>query len=166
MTLKIAFGGNMGSGKDTCVDYLSSKYPEYTRLSFAGALYDILNYAQEKCGFKKTKDRKFLQFIGTEWARSIDENVWINIVLNKDIKGVGLLSDIRFPNEFKELKNNGWICIKIIRSNIDGNRAGTGNKIHSSELSINDIKDEDWDFIVENNSSLEDLYIKLDKIKL
>ena len=166
MKIKVAFGGNMGSGKDTCVDYLCSKYPEHTRISFAEALYDILNYAQEKCGFEKIKDRKFLQFIGTDWARNIDKNVWVNIVLNKDIKGVGLLSDIRFPNEFKALKNNGWVCIKVIRNNIDGNRVGTGNKIHSSELSINDIKDEDWDFIVENNSSLEDLYIKLDKLKL
>lgn len=163
--LKIAFGGVMGSGKDTCVDYLCSKYPEYTRISFAGALYDILSYAQEKCGFKKTKDRKFLQFIGTDWARNIDENVWINIVLNKDIKGIGLLSDIRFPNEFKALKNNGWICVKVTRDNIVNNRTGTGDKMHTSELSINEIKDEDWDVIIDNNDSLEELYKKLDHIR-
>ena len=164
MTLKIAFGGNMGSGKDTCVDYLCTKYPKHTRISFAGALYDILSYAQEKCGFKKNKDRKFLQFIGTEWARSINENVWIDIVLNKKIEGIGLLSDIRFPNEFNELKNNGWICIKVTRDNIHKNRVGNGDNKHSSELSINDIKDEEWDFILDNNSSLEDLYKRLDKI--
>ena len=164
MVLKIAFGGVMGSGKDTCVDYLCTKYPEHTRISFAGALYDILSYAQEKCGFEKNKDRKFLQFIGTEWARNIDENVWINIVLGKDIKGVGLLSDIRFPNEFNALKNNGWICIKVTRDNIDKNRVGNGDNTHSSELSINDINDEHWDFIINNNSTLEDLYKRLDKI--
>tara|TARA_Y100000389_G_scaffold109509_1_gene106564 strand:- start:2071 stop:2574 length:504 start_codon:yes stop_codon:yes gene_type:complete len=164
MVLKIAFGGVMGSGKDTCVDYLCTKYPEHTRISFAGALYDILSYAQEKCGFEKNKDRKFLQFIGTEWARNIDENVWINIVLDKDIKGIGLLSDIRFLNEFNALKNNGWICIKVTRDNIDKNRVGNGDNTHSSELSINDIKDEEWDFIINNNSTLEDLYKRLDKI--
>ena len=164
MVLKIAFGGVMGSGKDTCVDYLCTKYPEHTRISFAGALYDILSYAQEKCGFEKNKDRKFLQFIGTEWARNIDENVWINIVLGKDIKGIGLLSDIRFPNEFNALKNNGWICIKVTRDNIDKNRVGNGDNTHSSELRINDIKDEEWDFIINNNSTLEDLYKRLDKI--
>jgi hypothetical protein len=164
MVLKIAFGGIMGSGKDTCVDYLCTKYPEHTRISFADALYDILSYAQEKCGFEKNKDRKFLQFIGTEWARNIDENVWINIVLGKDIKGIGLLSDIRFPNEFNALKNNGWICIKVTRDNIDKNRVGNGDNTHSSELSINDIKDEEWDFIINNNSTLEDLYKRLDKI--
>lgn len=164
MTLKIAFGGNMGSGKDTCVDYLCTKYPEHTRISFAGALYDILSYAQEKCGFEKNKDRKFLQFIGTEWARNIDKNVWINIVLCKDIEGIGLLSDIRFPNEFNALKNNGWICIKVTRNNIDKNRVGNGDNTHSSELSINDIKDEDWDFILDNNSTKEELYKRIDKI--
>ena len=164
MVLKIAFGGIMGSGKDTCVDYLCTKYPEHTRISFAGALYDILSYAQEKCGFEKNKDRKFLQFIGTEWARNIDENVWINIVLDKDIKGIGLLSDIRFPNEFNALKNNGWICIKVTRDNIDKNRVGNGDNTHPSELRINDINDEHWDFIINNNSTLEDLYKRLDKI--
>ena len=164
MTLKIAFGGVMGSGKDTCVDYLCTKYPEHTRISFAGALYDILSYAQEKCGFEKNKDRKFLQFIGTEWARSINENVWVDIVLGKDIEGVGLLSDIRFPNEFNALKNNSWICIKVTRDNIDKNRVGNGDNTHSSEISINDIKDEEWDFIINNNSTLEDLYKRLDKI--
>jgi hypothetical protein len=164
MILKIAFGGVMGSGKDTCVDYLCTKYPEHTRISFAGALYDILNYAQEKCGFEKNKDRKFLQFIGTEWARNIDENVWINILLDKDIKGIGFLSDIRFPNELNALKNNDWICIKVTRDNIDKNRAGHGDKTHLSELKVNDIKNEDWDFIINNNSTLEDLYKRLDKI--
>ena len=30
--------------------------------------------------------------------------------------------------------------------------------------SSNDIKDEEWDFIINNNSTLEDLYKRLDKI--
>jgi hypothetical protein len=165
MTLKIAFGGIMGSGKDTCVDYLCTKYPEHTRISFAGALYDILSYAQEKCGFEKTKDRKFLQFIGTEWARSINENVWVDIVLDTDIKGIGLLSDIRFPNEFKALKNNGWICIKVIRDDTDKfERQGTGSHTHSSENSIQEIPTKDWDIIIHNNSTKEDLYKRLDDL--
>lgn len=151
----------MGSGKDTCVDYLVSKYPDYTRISFAGALYDILEYAQEKCGFEKKKDRKFLQFVGTDWGRTIDNNVWINIVLNKEISGIGLISDIRFKNELDALKENGWVCVKVIRNDIDKNRCGTGSSSHESEV---DIENKYWDYIIDNNSSFEELNCQIDKI--
>jgi hypothetical protein len=165
--IKIAFGGTMGSGKDTCVDYLASKFPNYTRLSFAQPIYDILEYAQTKCGFPKHKDRKFLQFIGTDWARNIDDNVWINIVLNTEIKNVGLLSDVRFFNEFQALKDNGWICIKINRHNYDKTeRSGSGNILHSSELELQNINDNEWHYIIDNNSTLNELYQKLDNIIL
>ena len=37
-------------------------------------------------------------------------------------------------------------------------------EIELSRFNINDIKDEEWDFIINNNSTLEDLYKRLDKI--
>ena len=161
--VKIAFGGSMGSGKDTAVNYLSFKFPQNTRLSFADAIYDILKFAQKKCGFNEIKDRKFLQFIGTEWGRDIDENVWINIVLNTHIPKNGFVSDVRFPNEFYALKNNGWICIKLLRDK-QKDRIGTGDEKHSSETALDTIPDSDWDYIIDNNGTLEDLCSNLDNI--
>ena len=170
--LRIAFGGKMGSGKDTAVDYLISKYNNKKqsshKLSFACPIYNILYHAQSICGFKREKDRKFLQWIGTEWAKSRDSNVWINILLknansypSSDNK---LLSDLRFPDEFKALKNNGWKCIHIIRP-MDTQVGTTDMDTHISETSLEDIPKDEWDYIVINDGTLEDLYKKLNEIK-
>ena len=50
--MRIAFGCKMGSGKDTAVSYLISKYGG-KRLAFADPIYKIQNYAQQLCGFEK-----------------------------------------------------------------------------------------------------------------
>jgi len=164
MKLKIAFGGKMGVGKDCAVEYLLSKY-HGNKLSFAAPLYDILHYAQEKCGFPIEKDRKFLQFVGTEWAREKDSNIWINTVLKSVYPNKNyFLSDIRFPNELSTLKNNGWVCVKLLRSHNISNREGTGNLNHSSEILLDTVSDLDWDFIIDNNEDLLQFYTKLDKI--
>jgi hypothetical protein len=67
MQLKISFSGKAGSGKDVSVKYLIDKYGG--KKFFSKPIYDILYYAQNICGFKQEKDRKFLQWIGTEWVK-------------------------------------------------------------------------------------------------
>jgi hypothetical protein len=164
MTIKIAFGGKMGVGKDSAVDFLISKY-NGKKLSFAKPLYDILHYVQEKCGFPIEKDRRFLQFIGTDWAREKDPDIWINLLINSiPEKGNVFLSDLRFPNELTALKNNGWICVKLLRNHHLLNREGTGTVNHSSEILLDNISDSQWDFIIDNNESEEEFYIKIDKL--
>jgi hypothetical protein len=80
--VKIAFGYKRRVGKDTSCDCLVEKYGGI-KLSFAEPLYKILNFAQDMCHFNKTKDRKFLQFIGTEWARTINNNVWVDLLIEQ-----------------------------------------------------------------------------------
>jgi hypothetical protein len=101
--MKIAFGYKMG------VDYLIDEYGG-KRISFAGPIYDILSYAQKVCGFIPEKDRKFLQFIGTDWARNKENNVWVRLALESaliDEMEHAYISDVRFPNELTALKENG-----------------------------------------------------------
>lgn len=160
--VKIAFHGKMGSGKDTGVDFLIKKHGG-TKLTFAKPLYDILYYAQEKCGFKHEKDRKFLQFIGTEWAREIDDNIWVNLALKKldTLSGNVYNNDCRFINELIALKNKGFICVKIKRTKVNNNRAGTGDIFHKSEMGLSD---DLFDFVIENNNSLDDFYTQIENI--
>lgn len=113
--VKIAFGYKRRVGKDTSCDYLIKKYGG-VKLSFAEPLYQILYFAQDVCGFEHFKDRKFLQFVGTEWARNINDNIWAELLVKKinDIKVDNIfVSDLRFENEFKILKQLGFICVKI-----------------------------------------------------
>lgn len=166
--MKIAFGYKAGSGKDLSVKYLIKKYGG-KKIAFSDPLYDILHYAQNICGFEIKKDRKFLQFIGTEWARSINPNVWIDLLINKTNKDNSNIycSDVRFINEFQSLKNNGWILVKINR-NIDSlneiKRIDNGNINHISETELDNFDDHNWDYIIENNGTIKDLYNNLDYI--
>ena len=167
MTLKIAFGYRMGAGKDTAVDYLIQKYGG-TKISFASHLYKILHFAQNLCGFPLEKDREFLQWVGTEWGRKKEKNIWVRLTVEEaeQIKGNIFNSDVRFPNEFQTMKDNGWVCIKINRNQdlIDANRAGSGMTTHSSETALDSIPDHEWDFVIDNNGTLEEFYTKLDQI--
>ena len=158
--VKIAFGCKMGVGKSHASSYILRKLGGGVKLAFADPLYDILLYAQDKCKFQKIKDRKFLQFIGTEWAREYDDSVWVNLLIeNSNILGCThqVLEDLRFPNEFEALKQNGWICIKITRS-------GNGSKRHRSETSLDILSDKRWDYVVRNDGTIEEFESKLDNI--
>ena len=164
---KIAFAGKMGSGKDTASDYMIEKY-KGTKVSFASPIYDIMNFAQKTCGFELEKDRKFLQIVGSEWAREKNPSVWIDILLKKTSNKHGnfFVSDLRYNKELEVLKKEKWICVKIVRTFIDKDREGTGSIKHESETSLDNVINEKWDYVIENNSSIESFYAQLDKIVL
>jgi hypothetical protein len=163
--LKIAFGGKMGTGKDCAVQYLQNMFPQNVKVAFSDGIYDILHYAQTKCGFPQVKDRAFLQWVGTEWAHKIDNNVWIDMTLRglPHDKHV-FLSDIRFKTELEALKKDEWVCIKLIRNKVESDRKGNGDEFHSSETELDLISDTTWDYIIENNGTIEELYNKLYEI--
>ena len=163
--MKIAIGYKMGSGKSIAVEYLRQKYGG-NEVYFSMPIYDILHYAQGICRFEEEKDREFLQYIGT-WARNKDPNVWINIALRnakecKDCKNV-FISDVRLKNEFSALKEDGWTCVKLMRKHLEG-REGTGSINHPSETELDEIPDSKWDFVINNDGTLEDLYRNLDDV--
>lgn len=155
-SLRLAFGYKAGVGKDTAVTYLVDKYGG-KHLKFADSLYDILYYSQRVCGFEEIKDRKFLQWVGTEWARAKDPDVWVKKLLSqvKKIQNISniFISDLRFPNEFLALKKAGFKLIKI-----ESER--TRDIDHISEISLDN--EDDWDFIIENNGSKSELFDKIE----
>lgn len=160
MPIKIAFGGKMRVGKDSAVKYCKSEISSFDHFSFSEPVYEIMKFAQETVGIKYNKDRQFLQYIGTDWGRVIDENIWINILLNKARKSTKdyiFVSDIRFENEFEALKNDGWICVKIVKkTNLSDS--------HISENSLDNIEDCKWDYILTNDSNINNFYIKIKTI--
>lgn len=166
--VKIAFGCEARVGKDTSAAYLaelldgrrtgSMQYA--TRiLSFAEPLYNILYHAQDVCGFERGKDRKFLQWVGTEWARTIKSDVWVNLLIgqvnnmmHRDI----IVTDVRFADEFEALKKLGFKMVRLTRT-----EKSEHVPTHASETSALDLM---WDAIVINDGTLEELYNKLDQL--
>jgi dephospho-CoA kinase len=147
--------GKAGSGKTSCAEYLIKK--GYQVAKFASPVYMIA----EKYFNMKNKDRKLLQIIGTDIGRRYDSDIWINRFLI-DMRIVKLTKyllkmqnipfvcdDVRFKNEHKKLKKEGWIGIYLdvsddIRINRLNNRDGDA-KIeclnHKSETEIDSFKD-------------------------
>lgn len=156
--MKIAFGHQARIGKDTACDYLSKKYGGNI-YSFSSPLYQILYHAQDVCGFPHKKDTQFLQFIGNEWGRKNNPDVWVDALIKSlDFKSNCFISDLRYPNEAKKLKDNGFLLVKIIKND----RIIDRDPNHESEIALKDY--DSWDFIIENNEDLEKFYEKLEEV--
>lgn len=155
--IKIAFGGRAGSGKSTAAKYLSDKYSGHV-LAFADPLYELLAHTQQYLGFPIQKDREYLQTIGM-WARKHDQDVWVNKLAEKSeilsLKKPCFISDLRFINEMRYLKDHNYITVLILRDTTDLLN-------HPSETELSDPVL--WDHVIENNGTLDELYRQLDEL--
>ena len=166
--MKFGFGCQSGVGKDEACEYLKKNYGGMI-LHFSDPIYEIMNFAQNTCKFERKKDRQFLQYIGTDWARSINPEVWINslmdkilemksdpLALKKDISNI-YVGDVRFKNEASALKNKGFICVLIINPNRQ-----LLNKKENTHISENDAFTYFWDDVIVNDGTLEEFHKKLE----
>ena len=156
--LRIAFSGKMQVGKTSSAEYLVRKYG-FIKLSFAGKLKEIardLFPEQFECG---QKPRKLLQDLCMK-MRKIDQDVWVNYVL-RIVRSLPkesniVIDDLRFMNEYKALKNEGFFIVRILRdvppSPLDD---------HPSEKEVEQMP---YDLLLLNTGTLDRLYEKLDKI--
>lgn len=103
--------------------------------------------------------RRLLQVIGTEAGRMlVGTNVWVDILESKlqaDGWPNAVITDFRFPNEDKFIRDNIGVTVKIIRDNNPDAIAAT----HASEQ-----YSPDCDFTLLNQNSLEDLYASVDEL--
>lgn len=116
MPIRIGFIGRMGDGKTTAAKYLNARYG-FAHYSFAAGVKEI---AKRFFGMKE-KNRKLLQQIGMKF-REIDKNVWIRYMFKNipmPIRNVFnlVIDDVRFLNEAKYLRNNGFILVRLVRVN-------------------------------------------------
>jgi len=170
-----AFSGGYGSGKSTAIQslYNWTRGRQTVLVKFAQPLYDIQEFIYSRIAGAHqrpadfVKDRKLLQWLGTEWGRSVDQNLWVNIwkakleeiwALHPD--AIIVCDDCRFDNEAEVVHALGGVVIKLDRKNSEQHaQGGTGfGKAHASEAGLSP---ELIDFIVDNNSTLEDFQISL-----
>lgn len=162
-------------GKDTVADYLVKKY-SFCKTSFADPLKrgckEIFSLTDEQVygSLKETVDeywqmtpRYILQKVGTDCLRNhFDKDVWVKAtgakVLSDPNKNF-VIPDARFPNELEAVRNWGGKLIKVTR---EETAAITGIVKHESEIALENYSD--WDFILVNDGSFDDLYEKVDGI--
>jgi len=193
----IGIVGFIGSGKGTVGRYLVSKYG-YRSASFAHSLKDAVSaifvwprdmlegdtaesrawrelpdpYWSSKMG-RDITPRWVLQYMGTDVMRNhFIDNIWIwsleKKLADNDLPTV--ITDVRFPNEIKVIRNLGGKLIWVRRDpepewvNMalnDPERMAFRSDVHPSEYK--------WlggaDFnVIWNDSTLEDLYRKIDQV--
>lgn len=122
--------------------------------------------------------RDFLQKIGTDCGRNIiHPNIWVNTLM-KDYKmqyasaGIGgfhdprpsfkkigfprwIITDVRFPNEANAVRDKRGLLIRV-------NRKGIDISTHHSEMALDDY--DDFDYIIDNDGTEEDLVEKVKEI--
>jgi dephospho-CoA kinase len=120
---RVAFFGPMASGKTFLAKHLVDDYG-FTKLAFADKLKQVAKELFHVEG-KDGKAREIYQQLG-EGLRRIDDNVWVNAILDKidtlatlygeDVPIV--IDDVRYKNELTALRAKGFVLIKVTTSEI------------------------------------------------
>lgn len=154
--LNIGFGHQARVGKDESCSYIKEKYSADV-LSFSQPLYHIMNHAYKTMDIPFSKDPEFLQYIGT-WGRKKNPNVWVDTLCKKITPNTNVLvSDVRYKNEFNRLRELGFVLVKVTRPN----RVIDRDPNHPSEIELGTAA---WDYTINNDGTLQDLYNKLDDL--
>ena len=202
--------GFIGSGKDTIADYLTN-FHGFRRESFASTLKDAVSQVfgwdrtllegrtkqarewrervdpwwAERLNMPTLTPRWILQYWGTEVCRAgFHDDIWIASLENKlrhsqdDI----VISDCRFPNEIKAIRNAGGRVIRVTRgpepawydSAVSVNRGPNGNStwalsqrklekfgVHASETAWVGTK---FDCVLDNNATVDDLFAHINDL--
>lgn len=168
----IGFTGRMGSGKSEALtqlkDFLDANGHRLSPqlVKFAQPLYDIQEFAYRRIAsvYQRPdnfiKDRKLLQWMGTEWGRdSIRPTLWGDIWQIEVEKYLAqgyivVCDDLRFDNEAERMLGMGGTIVEI-RSTRTAERIDTnaGIKAHASEAGLDPKFDRE---VINNDGTLAD----------
>jgi hypothetical protein len=176
----IAISGKAGSGKSTVGEIFEKS--GFRIDSFATSVKDIcsilFNFDREKIEgireedriWRETPDKSISELlgknfsprdamilIGTEIGRNIiHQDIWIKTLFDRYEKNkINLLiSDLRFPNEYEEIKKRNGIIIRI-----NSNREKKSD--HISECALDN---HNFDYIIDNNGTLDELYEQVNNV--
>ena len=154
----IGICGLIGSGKDTVAERLVTHHG-YKRDSFAKSLKDAVSsmfnwdrkmlegdtkesrawreqpdeFWSKKFG-KEVTPRWVLQYFGTEVMRqNMYDAIWIDSVINRYKGDNTVISDTRFMNEIKTIRENNGVIILVKRGELPSQEWMTSNGRHKSE---------------------------------
>ena len=208
----IGICGLIGSGKDTIADYLQNIH-QFRRESFAHTLKDAVSavfgwdrellegrtkesrawreqvdpWWAERLGMPDLTPRWVLQYWGTEVARrAFHDDTWIASLENKlrKTKDDIVISDCRFPNEIRAIKNAGGIVIRVVRGpepewydlakNVNAGQSSFLWRLAKNELEKYNIHASEtawigteFDAIIDNNADgLDSLYKQVNNLVL
>lgn len=171
----VFISGVAGAGKTTSAKYLADKLYE-GRSDYAlynVAIYPLAEPIKELAywnfgwnGLKDERGRRLLQVLGTEAGRSYNPNIWVEKLANKvelqlQIPNFVFVDDWRFENEADYFNDNFLYEVTRIRINREVQTSDIYE--HESENGLPTNR-EYYDFFIDNEGTIEELYSKLDGI--
>ena len=152
--------GEARSGKDTAAEVILKKYSGAT-FAFADGIKKIAYNYFGWYGEKDELGRKILQDIGTN-GRNYNRDIWVNDTIDRiqwwtrqsSDNQLAVVTDTRYPNEIQRIKHEfpNVVTIRITRDSVEKLK-------HPSETALDQWTD--WDYVVENNGSLEEFQKKI-----
>jgi hypothetical protein len=205
----IGICGFIGSGKDTIADYLVNSH-EFRRESFANTLKDavskVFGWDRELLEGRTKQAREWREQVDPWWAERLDtptltprwvlqywgtevcrkgfhDDIWIASLENKLRNSTDhiVISDCRFPNEIKSIRNAGGLVVRVVRGpepewyqDAINYNEGQKNmswalsrsyleklKIHASETAWVGTK---FDAVLDNNGTLDELFSQVQQL--
>lgn len=159
-------------GKDTSALILKEIYEAKNKRVLITHYADLLKYICRTFfnwnGEKDDYGRTLLQQVGTNTVCAKQPDFWVDFIISilnlfNDSWDVVIIPDCRFVNEIEKMRANfDTTLIRVIRPDFD-NGLSEIQKQHLSETALDNF---DFDHIVYNTGSLEDLKNKLSKLEL
>jgi hypothetical protein len=164
----IVISAKQGGGKSTLAKAIIDKYNGQV-VKFADPLYEmheaIWNVLEPYGVPREKKSGDFLQWVGTEFGRKRDQDIWVNIakrriakIMQSNPNAVVIIDDCRFENEFYALDEFEPLKIRLeCDRDVRKVRADSwrDNENHPSETSLDAIAASgsfDLYFDTQNNS--------------
>jgi hypothetical protein len=165
----IGLSGRIGSGKDTAAEIIKDLTGDYELKRFSGKLKVIAQLLtgidSEELNRQEVKQRhlgaewnmtvrELLQKLGTDAVRNgLHEDAWVLALFSDYTRSQNwVITDCRFPNEYKAIKDHGGIVVRLER----GERQ---QDVHPSESALDAFE---FDYWIDNNGSKEDLRKKIE----
>lgn len=159
-------------GKDTSALILKEIYEAENKRVLITHYADLLKYICRTFfnwnGEKDDYGRTLLQQVGTNTVGAQQPDFWVDFIISilnlfKDSWDVVIIPDCRFVNEVEKMRAHfDTTLIRVIRPDFD-NGLSEIQKQHPSETALDNF---DFDHIIYNTGSLEDLKNKLSKLEL
>jgi len=159
----IIISGKQYSGKDTLAKILLEKMPNFKRIGIGDAI-KIEYGKRNNLTFKQIEEQKHLYRSDLielgNWGRAQDSDFWLKNLSNMDKI---IVPDVRVAHEVDFFKEKREYLIRVESSFENRSKRGIiTNSDDSTETALDDYKN--WNIVVENNSSYENLNQKADEI--
>lgn len=160
----IIFSGKQYAGKDTAAKIMLDEMPDFRRCAM-GDIIKLTYGAQKNLTYdeiekNKSKYRADLIILGN-WGRAQSPDYWLQKIVEQD--GNIIVTDVRIPHEYEVFKKAGAITIRVEATReIRASRGELIGEEDITEVGLDNIKD--WDFVIENNSSYENLKLQVNRI--